>query len=321
MSDAEDTCKRSYPRSRLAWFWCARSLLVTLCVWCVLSQAVAQQESRPIVRQLTAEPVSATRIRLTWRLQKPFNARSLLVYRDTQPFATRTQLGQVAPIAELKPNSNYYVDTVQNYREYYYAVIARDADGRAYDIVLPSINATVSGVRVQLPELSQPDDAELAEEKQFAAGQLRELPLPYLNMLGSQQRKPNRLQPSVLEAGRALAERHLTPVRERLPPHIFDEDMISPSGGDEYFLFEILKDSFIHRDYAQAVRQLQQFLSINRSEATTTRAAFYLGESLYYCGKYRQALMMFLFVEEDEPTLTKKWIQSTLDLYELPPEA
>ena len=281
----------------------------------------AQESERPLIRQLSAEAVSVTKIRLSWKLPRPFKAKSLLVYRDTQPFATHAQLAQVAPIAELKPNSNYFIDTVQNYREYYYAVIARRADGTSYDVILPSINATVSGVRVQRAEQAEPTDAELEEEKLYADGQLRELPLPYLNMLGNQGKKPNKLQPQVMAAGRELSAGHQTPTHERLPPHIFDEDMISPSGGDEYFLFEILKDYFIRRNYAQSVTQLQQFLGMNRSPETTTRAAFYLGESLYYCGKYRQALMMFLYVSEDEPALAKKWIQSTLNFYEPKPES
>ena len=180
----------------------------------------AQENARPLIRQLNAEAVSISKIRLTWKLPKPFYAKSLLIYKDTQPFATRAQLEQTTPIAELKPNSNYYIDTVQNYKEYYYAVIARGTDGRTYDIVLPSINATVSGVRIQRTANTNLNNTELKKKKLYADGQLRELPLPYLNMLGN--KKPTQLQPAVMAAGKELAAAHSEPQHEQLPPHIFD---------------------------------------------------------------------------------------------------
>lgn len=298
--------------------WCTPKIALFLCIAFLSIAAVAQENTRPIIRQLSAEAVSATKIRLTWKVPKPFAAKSILIYKDTKPFATRSQLETASPIAELKPKSNYYIDTVQNYKAYYYAVIAKEADGTPYAIVLPSINATVNGVRVQRPTVTELQDAEIEEEKLYADGQLRELPLPYLNLVEFQMQKPHTLKPEVLAAGKALSGNHTTPSHKKLAPYIFDEDMISPSGGDEYFLFDILKDYFIRRNYAQSIKALQQFLSINRSQETTMRAAFYLGESLYFCGKYRQALMMFLYVEDETPAMAKKWIQSTLDLYKFP---
>lgn len=278
-----------------------------------------QEHNQPIVRQITAFAVSQNHIEVQWKLPAAFKARSILIYRDSKPIATKAQIAGSTPLAEIKPESNFYVDTVKTYASYYYAVLARTADGKPYDIILPSINATTSGVHVERKE-TPVQDAEITEEKLYADGQMRELPLPYLNMLESQNKKPNALSPAVVAAGKSLALTHAPQKRTLLPPHVFDEDMVSPPGGDEYYLFEILKDYFIKRNYPMAVKQLQIFLGANRSKEVTTRGAFYLGESLYFCRRYREALMMFLFVEDDEPALAKKWIQSTLDLYNLPAE-
>ncbi len=278
----------------------------------------AQDSSRPIVKQISAQPVSSNKIKVSWKIPSGFSAAALYIYKDTQPFATQSQIQQSAAVAKLTPRSTYYLDTVNNYKEYYYAVIARLENGTNYDVVLPSINATISGVKVKRVTKAEP--VEEIEEKRYADGELRELPLPYLDIMGETGRKPNQLSPMVIATGRELAKTHVNRKILPLTPHIFDEDMISPAGGDEYYLFEVLKTSFIRRDYGKATEDLRRFLSINRSQDVTMRAAFYLGESLYFRKKYRDALTMFLFVEEAYPALSKKWMQSTLDLYPLPVE-
>ena len=107
---------------------------------------------------------------------------------------------------------------------------------------------------------------------------------------------------------------------EVLSPHIFEEDMVSPSGGDEYLLFEVLKTTFIKKKYEESAASLQRFLAQNRSQAVTERANFYLGESYYYSGRFPEALNFFLTLQERYPALSKKWIESTLDLYQIPLE-
>lgn len=288
-------------------------LAVLLCA----SGVSATESVRPLVKQISAAAVSSTNIKVSWKIPAGFKAQALYIYKDTQPFATQSQIRSSAAIAKLTPRSTYYLDTVTNYKEYYYAVIARLADGTSYDIVLPSINATITGVKVNRAVKAEP--AEEIEEKRYADGELRELPLPYLDIMGEAGRKPNKLNTLVMKEGRDLAKGHMLRKKTILTPHIFDEDMISPDGGDEYYLFEVLKTSFIKRDYQKATDDLRRFLSINRTNEVTMRAAFYLGESLYYTKKYRDALTMFLFVEEAYPALSKKWMQSTLDLYTLPP--
>ena len=103
-----------------------------------------------------------------------------------------------------------------------------------------------------------------------------------------------------------------------LEQYIFAEDMLSPDGGDEYLLFDVLKNSFIKKDYVRAADDLQRFLAQNRSAAVTERAHFYLGESLYFQGKYPSALSQFLLLTDAFPSLVNRWIQSALDLYQFP---
>ena len=274
---------------------------------------------RPIVKDIAVSHVADAQVRVAWKLPQGFSATAILIFKDTQPFVAKNQITTLSPVAQVKPSSSYFVDRLLDYKEYYYAVIAKKPDGTLYDVVLPSINATVTGIRAKRPEVQNQEDKEIAQEKLYAAGQMRELPLPYLEML-EEQHKPNPLRKDVLAAGTELAgvhtQKHLSP----LDPYIFEEDMIAPAGGDDYFLFEILKDYFIRRDYKNATEQLQKFLSVNREDKVTDRAIFYLAESYYYRKNYRQALNLFLFIEDEIPVVSKKWIESTLDLYQLPDE-
>ncbi len=302
-----------------------RRLTLVCWIFAVLSAWVSAQAAdyadtvRPIVKNIAVSHIANAQVKVTWKLPQGFSASAILIFKDTQPFVTKNQITTMSPIAQVKPDSTYYVDRLMNYQEYYYAVIARREDGSLYDVVLPSINATASGIRARRETVAQEEDEEVLPEKLYADGQLRELPLPYLEMM-EEQHRPNPLRKEVLDAGNELAGKHRTRQVAILPPYIFEEDMIAPAGGDDYFLFEILKDYFIRKDYKQSVESLQKFLSVNRAPAVTNRAVFYLAESFYFRKHYRQALGLFLFVEDEIPAMSKKWIESTLDLYQLPDE-
>lgn len=282
--------------------------------------AFAQSTSRPVVDMISATPVSTNKIKVTWKIPRDFNAQSILIYKDTAPITSST-IKHLAPEAQLSARTASYIDTVATYKEYFYAVLARMPDGTIYSIVLPSINATVKGAAVEKPandKMLSEEQLENAEPKVYAEGSIRELPLPYLDIIEDFDRKPSNLKPEVMEAGKELAAGYTAPPKEKLEPHYFDEDLVSPPGGNDFYLFEILRDYFVKRNYKDSVPALQKFLSVNRSENTTNRAVFYLAQSHYYLGNYRHALTMFLFVEDAYPVLSKKWINSTLDFYTIP---
>lgn len=269
---------------------------------------------------ISASPVSTNKIKVTWKIPKDFNAEALLVYKSTMPFTTQV-IEQSTPVAQLSAKVSSYVDTVVNYKEYYYAVIARQSDGSIYNIILPSVNTTVKGAKVVKIETAPVQSEEQIKDstaKTYPKGNLRELPLPYLDLVSNIERKPNPLSNKVIEAGKELSAGYTSRPKEKLPPHYFDEDIVSPDGGDDYYLFEILKNYFVKKNYRESVKALQKFLSVNRNEETTNRAVFYLAEAQYFCGNYRSALTMFLYVEDAYPVLSKKWINSTLDFYQLP---
>ena len=143
------------------------------------AQDKAKSSSRPIVDMLCASAVSTDKIRLTWKLPQNFNAVSIIVFKDTVPVNSKS-VEKLSPIAELSQKTQQYIDTVTDFNEYYYAVLAKLSDGTLYNVVLPSINATVKAVAVKRPEKARKKSEEqIAAEtpKLYTDGTIRELPL------------------------------------------------------------------------------------------------------------------------------------------------
>ncbi|WP_191013632.1 tetratricopeptide repeat protein [Treponema zioleckii] len=275
------------------------------------------------------------KVKLTWSTSETFSARKIVVMRAEKPIINQGMLISANILQELSTDTKEYEDNIQDSGTYYYAVVARTQAGTLYNILIPSVNATVTPVvlskdftkqiykdmQEQKKTEPEPDSIStmtvLPEEKIYSEGQMRELPLPYLDLIDDLYKKPSITNPEVIQAGKELSMEYQNSKKKVLLPYIFEEDLISNPEGDGYYLFKILKTHFITEDYQTSVHELKKFLSIYREPDITRRAAFYLGEAQYYCRRYRQAIAMFLFVEDDLPVLARKWIDSSLDFYKL----
>lgn len=288
----------------------------------LLLAEAASASDRPIVTELRASAGTGTRIDLSWTVpadSEPEIA-GLLVYRSSKPIGSSYDLMDAEAVAELEPDASGWSDSVRKYSDFYYAVIAKTS-GRVYDVILPSINATVNGVHLKLPvKAASPADSPSAQEKLYPPGTMRETPLPYLDLLEQADRTPLAMQPEAYAAARSLAGTAVEKRQFRPEPYIFEEDVVSPDGGDDFLLFEILRTTFIQRKYGDAAAQLEKLLGTNRSEPVAARATFYLGESYYFSGDYKKAAMTFLTVYDDRPAVAKQWIDAALDRISIPQE-
>ena len=109
-------------------------------------------QNKPIVTDIQAAASKGTRINIYWTLpQNPQPAiTKLLIYRDTRPISSYNQLAGAYFLAELEPETCGYTDTLTDYNDYFYAVIA--FTDRPYDLILVSMNSTVEGVHLIAPE-------------------------------------------------------------------------------------------------------------------------------------------------------------------------
>jgi hypothetical protein len=270
---------------------------------------------RPVVTDITAFAGTDKLINISWVLPSKTEqaVTALLVFRDVKPIASYSQLEKLEPAATLTGSDTGWTDTVSNYTDYYYAVIALTGNKR-YDIIIPSMNATVNGVHRKLPpQKAAADISASAKEKFYPEGTMRETPLPYIDLIEGINSTETYMGQQVRDEAKELAGKSVVQKRIPLDIYVFEKDLVSPDGGDDYFLFDALKTTFIRRKYMESVGALKKLLGTNRSGDVTKRAKFYLGESYYFSGNYQEAVKTFLTVSDEYPSLTKKWIDSSLD--------
>lgn len=276
---------------------------------------------RPIVKNITAIPGKINTITITWTLPEDANPQiiEINIFRTLKQIKNFSQLKDENPLASLPPDSTGYTDKVPNYRDYFYTVIAKTKKSLETTII-PSENATIRPVHISLPDPEpKKDTGKEKVQKNYPDGTLREKPLPYLDILEAK----NEVKIEMSLQAKSVAE-NLGSDKNKLKnknfqkPYIFEEDLISPDGGDDFLLFEILKNSFIRQNYSESQKELLRLSGTKISEEVLNRATFYLGESYYFQGNYQNAVKNFLKVYEVFPELSKKWITSSLDLLEIP---
>lgn len=288
------------------------SLILPICAF---------SQSRPIIENLEANSTELYKIKLTWTLPSMPSPKieKLFIYRDSKQITSYSQISNLNPIATLDKNSTFYIDNVQNTNEYFYSIIAETNDG-PYKIIIPSINSTLNGIMPLFKNTSNNSNRNIQHKETFTINQnsKRVFPLPQINFDKNNDSKNNKitLGKKAIDAGNELGKgynkkNYISKI------HVFEEDLICPEGGDEYFLFRILKESFVKNNFATSVENLTDFLSVYRNKETTSRAIFYLAESYYFSGNYEKAIYHFLAVKDIYPELTKKWLDSSLDLYKL----
>lgn len=272
-------------------------------------------KDRPIITNLEANGTRGNKIVLSWKnpsAPEP-KIQKLFIYRNSKPIGSYYDISDLTPIATVEPETRTYSDTVKNYNDYYYAIIAQVNNGK-YDIILPSVNATVNGTHLTLPARKESTEkTESAKEKLVPLDGKREIPLPFLDVTEQFSKKPVKMNAETKKIAESLADGTKTKENKRMEPYVFEEDIISPDGGDDFLLFEILRTTFIQKKYKDSADQLKKLLGTNRSKEVTKRAIFYLGESEYYTKNYSDAVRIFLLVYDDYPVQAKKWIDATLD--------
>lgn len=273
-------------------------------------------QQKPVVQDIQAQYANGTRINVFWRLpENPKPAISKLrIYRATKPITSYSQIEYMEPLAELSADSTGYTDYVEDFNDYFYAVIS--CTEKPYDLILVSMNATVTGVHINAVVKSEKNIVSPEKERLYADNELRETPLPYIDFvegINKEQQISSDTTKSVSQFN-SKNDRYSTEVS----PYYFEEDLISPDGGDDFILFEILKTTFVQEKYDSAIEELQKITSRNINQDVQNRAYFYMAEALFFTGHYDDAVKNFIVVANAFPQQTKKWINIALDKMIIP---
>lgn len=275
----------------------------------------AETAQNPICTSIRASQSTPNTVKITWTVPKDarMKAGALLLFRSDSPL---NSLDGLEPRAELPSFADSFHDKIEKYGDYYYAVAVKEEGGGAFPLLVPESNVTVKPVRLRKTEVAAQN---AGAGKTYKDGQMRERPLPFIDMFDLEfdfSEKKGNISAETTEIARELAGIYADK-RVVLAPHVFDEDLMSSASGDDYFLFEILKDHFIKKDYKKSEEKLLSFLAVNRPRQIADRATFYLGEARYFSGDYKGAIESFLQVGETRSALARKWIDSSLDLYKI----
>lgn len=274
-------------------------------------------QNKPVVQDIQANPSKGTRINISWTL--PYDPQpqitKLLVYRDTRPISAYNQLAGAVFLAELSPWETSYTDVVEDYNDYYYAVIA--FTDSPFDMIFVSMNSTVEGVHLIAPEEKDIEPKKKAEEKLYTDGAMRETPLPFINYVEGQGQE-QLISDQALQGLSVLGTGTSKTVHSRVSPYFFEEDLVSPDSGDDFLLFEVLKTTFVQEKYEEAIVLLNKLNGTNISESVRNRVNFYMAQAYFFTGDFEQAAMLFAKTAQAFPLQTKIWMNYTLDRIALP---
>lgn len=289
----------------------------SICLFfCLIFSVFAFSQERPIVKDINAKYLEGTTIQITWtNPQNPQPQISFFkLYRTVKPVSTYNQLSEKDKIADLAPNTSSYIDNLFDFKEYFYTIIACTPEPNT--LIFASMNTTTSSVKIEFEKDDEQQKLQSYKtEKRTKKTDLREMPLPYLNIVEGINKKTGISENAI---NNLPIQNEKSKDGEYVHPYIFQEDLYTPDGGDDFILFEILKNYFIQEEYNQAFIKLQHLTKTNIDEKVLNRAYFYMGQSLYFCANYEEAITTFVKVAGIYPELTKKWIILSLDALNLP---
>jgi len=228
--------------------------------------------------------------------------KNAVLYRSMQPLSQSQDLLN-AVIIQSGINSPFTDYPLPGFI-WYYAVVYEDEISSGNIEIRPGINATATGISIS--------------GEQTVEQSMRPIPLPMLglrNVVGEGYFLPGTIEqiPLSPQAANMLQDTRTAKAPHVLKiPRVFVTDLESPESGEESALFQIVNDYFCFLDWESARISLQYYLSLPRSREVEARARFYLGQTFYYTGSYREALLEFLSIRSLHPSEANSWIEAIL---------
>ena len=244
--------------------------------------------------------------------------RELIIYRSTKPI---TQAGDLLNATSLKTfgsEKNSYTDYPVPGIPYFYAVIDTGLVQQGTLEFTADENSTAYSTEIPLG-LYQ------ITTRETAALSTRSQPLPFL-LIANEIETGRQLSTSIPHG---IPEKvTLNPATNKalnqiiryldyngktiMKPDVLNTDKAAAEQGEEYTLKTILKGPFESGNWIETENQLKNFLTIYLSSAIRTRCRYYLGQSYYFQGRYREAFLEFLAAENDFYADVQPWLDAIL---------
>ncbi|WP_461256388.1 tetratricopeptide repeat protein [Treponema sp. R80B11-R83G3] len=243
------------------------------------------------------------RVIITFNREGP--RRNAILYRSMQPITSSQDLLNAVLVQSGIDSPFVDFPVPVPGLTWYYAVIYEDEIASGNMGIKPGVNTTVSPVTVT--------------SEQPTERTLRPIPLPVLTLRNT---VPDSFFMTEIPGQTPLSAASENMLRDtKMPskapinlkrPRVFSVDLVAPTGGEESALFQIITEYFVTFKWEEAKISLQHYLSLPRSKDIEARARFYLGQTLYYTGKYRESLMEFLSIRPVHFAEANKWVDAVL---------
>jgi hypothetical protein len=284
------------------------------------SYGVARQNGSPPysngIMDITAQPLP-NGIYISFRSSE--YDKNALLYRSNKPF---TQYNDVLTASLVKDRlTSPYIDYPPPGIPYYYAILYDEDIRSGQTAIYPGSNTTVDPV--QRGDIYQGAPGDIAGTPAYSPVPASPQQSTYLDPGSgyfSTVRSPSPLSAESAKVVESLRNQpEVAPVIPKsiygisVEPRAFNQDIQSnAASGEDYELALIVRGSFFRKSWGTARAELQQYLSVPRSQNAAIRARFYLGQCYYFLGDARFALNEFMAVHSFYPDEVTSWVQAAL---------
>lgn len=245
--------------------------------------------------------------------------RDLLLFASNAPLASSIDLLKSTATVPLDPGTTRYLLAALPDTSYWFAVL----DANLYKVgqvpLVQGLNATANPVRVPPRNAGPTAEAVAARRAQ---------PLPSLDPAFGVQSGVDLgdsdapVLPAVKQVS-AVTSKAITwllnAAGQETPapqsPALLEGDTAAGSG-ETGQLLAIVHGPFRQNDMITVEKQLLDFLSLPHASQLEAHARFYLGQSYFFEGKTREALLEFLQAEDTYYLPVQAWINASLDRLE-----
>lgn len=280
----------------------------------IISERQTDVEQAARVFNLNATVVG-NGIELTYDASR--NGRQLALYRSTVPLRGYDSLATATRIAVVDSIQRRHVDyPVPGVPYYYGAFDTAEVEAQALTVET-SENVLREPVQVRIsagqPTVDMPPRVSR-----------RGTPLPLLRLetrsvtSGSGELARIPAPQSLTPPTREALDKILVSAGEQPPPTmepvILPSERVLDARGTAATLTEIVQEQFSKGNYRESASLLSNLLSITLEPDLAARARFYLGQSKYFTGEYRNAFLSFLLAEQRYHTEATPWMDRILQI-------
>jgi hypothetical protein len=251
---------------------------------------------------------------VTIRFVPSNKTRDLILYRSIAPLRSFTDLTKASYSLLLSGGTDQVKDVPLAGINYYYAVIDAKLLNSGKADFIPGQNATV--VPVQIPLTGVTSVSNTSSERVY--------PLPAPHILYSIETGDELLPPLPFLLPR---EMKLAAVLQNRVDHLIDRiqrpatspafdilpvDQAANLEGEDLLLQSLAKSAAAAPDSKESIDSLVNFLQTQHSDQVEARGRFYLGQSYFLHGQYRDALREFVFARDLYYIESQKWLDACL---------